>query len=647
MSQAQTPPLDLEPITATANRFAALKMYSEAAELFEMALRLDPGNRGVQLALARVRKELKEELGVHERDVEAEVARRFKRNAIDACHFFGLGALYEERGKPQLASECLEIALAKEPIHPFAFKLQGKLLHREGRFDDARSMLRTAQRFNPFDRDIAELLGHVEIERGNDREALDATVDAYLLLREDHLEDAARLKERIRSLKSSLGIDGQAIVELFRERRIKLQTAFDRLELQRERHLQRQARAETSAEPQLGRIDLAGQLRQLHAFRRLNDELIFLLTRVSRREVFSDGSQIFSFGDRGRDLYLLEAGRIVISRPTPYGNFTLARLEEGTLFGEVNFISAVKRSGDARAEGEVRILRLDARGLDGLIQERADLGVEIYSAFWADLARKLRAANEQLRTFFTADDGGSSLAALRTRSDGDEVDLDAADKLELLREQGLSGSELQTLADFSNTRRFAGGSFLFHEGDDGQDMYVVLEGKVMISKYIPGGGEEALAILERGDFFGEMSLIDGAPRSADAKAYQGTATVIAFDQQTLEEVREVDPRASVDFIRLLCRLMAKRLREIDEKVTSWRIMSGQRGDLDSAETASTAQLLLAELPPDASRDDSPTGVFRPEELRQRADAARAAGEEPFPPDPADELAPSTASLSAG
>jgi CRP-like cAMP-binding protein len=105
-------------------------------------------------------------------------------------------------------------------------------------------------------------------------------------------------------------------------------------------------------------------------------------------------------------------------------------------------------------------------------------------------------------------------------------------------------------------------------------MYVVLEGKVLISKYIPGAGEEALAILERGDFFGEMTLIDGEPRSADARAHEGAVTVLALDQGTIQEMLALDPEASLEFLKLLCRLVAKRLREIDEKVTTWRIFVG-------------------------------------------------------------------------
>ena len=72
-----------------------------------------------------------------------------------------------------------------------------------------------------------------------------------------------------------------------------------------------------------------------------------------------------------------------------------------------------------------------------------------------------------------------------------------------------------------------------------------------------------------------MALIDGQPRSADARAHGGPVTVLALDEGTLREVLTVDPHASLEFLQLLCRLVAKRLREIDEKVIGWRIMAGQ------------------------------------------------------------------------
>lgn len=603
MASSKKAPVDIELLTGLAKRFVNFAMWTEAEELFELALRLDSGNRGVQLSLAQVRNQLKREQGGLQKNSEEALREIFRRNAIDAGHFLGLATLYEERGNPGLAGECLEIALSKDITLPGSHKLQGKLLFRERSYEKAREALRTAQRFDPFDREVADLLGRVEYERESYRDAIEAAIDAFLLLPEEHAAEEARLgKDRIKSLKGILKLSSQDVVQLFRDRRIKLQTAFDRLDLQRERYLQDKVAAKEAAarvddaERESGRILLAARLREFDIWKRLNDEHVFALTRAAFPATLPAGVRLFGAGDPGADLYLIEKGEILVRLPTAYGSFELAKLPGGVILGEIGYIARYPRSADAVAATEVHLVRLDAQELDLLIEERPDLGVKVFSSFWQSLAQKLRGANEQLRTFFEGDAAQESLRKSRQQlpEKGSRLDnVDSSTKIEVLREQGLTGSELQTLADFSNVKRFPSGTFLFHEGDPGNEMYVVLDGKVMISKYIPGGGEEALAILERGDFFGEMSLIDGQPRSADAKAYHGALTVIAFDELTIKEVQSVDPRAAVDFIRLLCRLMCKRLREIDDKVTGWRIMSGQRGE-GMAELSSELPAIFAE-----------------------------------------------------
>jgi CRP-like cAMP-binding protein len=110
---------------------------------------------------------------------------------------------------------------------------------------------------------------------------------------------------------------------------------------------------------------------------------------------------------------------------------------------------------------------------------------------------------------------------------------------------------------------------------------VVAEGRVMISKLI-AGGEEALAILGRGDFFGEMALIDGEPRSADARAHGGPLTVLVLDRDSVQEVLSLDSAAALQVLQLLCRRIANRLREIDEKVIGWRILAGEQTETVSA-----------------------------------------------------------------
>lgn len=513
-------------------------------------------------------------------EIEQALREKLRRNAIDASHFFGLAALYEERGKRQQAAECLEIAFGKNVVNPYVHKLRGKIFFARQDFDEAAAELRLARRYNPFDQETSELHGRVEYERGRYREALEATIDAFLLVEETDRLNGDRLKKRIRGLKTIQRMSSQDLVRFFRERRDKLQTAFDRLDWQREqlmRDVPDRSDTVTGSIPVGGHLRLANRLRSLEMWASLNDAQIFHLSRAAREEVHEESSKIFDYGSTGSDIYALEAGSIGIFRPTHYGTYHLGSLPGGSVFGEVNFVSHGQRSGDAVALERSRILRLDAQELELVIEQHPELGVLLYSIFWQDLAKKLRGANEQLRTFFSSEAASENFLKMRQaekKDTGTVAEVHSETKIELLREQGLSGSELNTLANFSDVKRFTAGAYLFHEGDRGHEMYAVLQGRILISKYIDGGGEEALAILGRGDFFGEMALIDGEPRSADAKAHKGDATVIAFDNTTLSKVMSKDPVAALDFMKLLCRLIANRLREIDEKVIGWRIMSG-------------------------------------------------------------------------
>jgi len=576
-------PPDVKELLALARRFAQRKLYEEAAELFAVALRLEPRNLGTRLALARIRRMQKGQGRAAGKDPIEGARAEMRRNGIDASHFVGLAWLYAEKGEEFRALECLHIARLKDPISPANFKLAARIHFRLQDYDSAAELLARALRYNPFDREAAELLGQIEYERKQFAEALAATIDAFLLLPSIDEERAIRLRRRIRTLKHLLAWQSKQVVALFREREEQLHTAFDRLEWRRERFRSEEtwenlALAALATPPEDGgRLKIASRLRKHAAWAHLTDEQVFKLSAAVEEKSYDAGALVFANNSEGVDLYLLAEGEISIQRPTPYGTFPLALLQAGSMFGEVNFLTRGVRTGDAVALKPCRLLRFDGAALDELSRGWSEFGVQIYWGFWHSLAGKLRSTNEQLKTFFSADKQPENFLRLRRgRELGGAIEVPPRDKVRLFREQGLSSKELTTLATFSKELRFEPGDSLFSEGDDGHEMYVVLEGKVVISKYIPGAGEEALAILERGDFFGEMSLIDGEPRSADARAHGGPLTVLALDQSTIQEMLVLDPQASLDFLKLLCRLVAKRLREIDEKVIGWRIMSGER-----------------------------------------------------------------------
>jgi CRP-like cAMP-binding protein len=582
---------DVKELAALARRFAERKLYDEAVELFQLALRLEPRNMGLRLALAQAKKLQKLSWRYRGKDPREATRDELRRNAIDAAHFLGLAGLYAEKGEDFRSIECLEISRIKDEVIPGSWKLEGRIRYRLQDYDKAAELLTRCLRFDPFDREAAELLGLVQYERKMFAEALAATIDAFLLLTRTDDDQALRLRKRIRTLRQLLGWQNQQVVALFREREDTLHTCFDRLEWRRERFREEFGWLDSAAPVAPGRspsapsrLDLAGRLRNSDTWAHLSDEQVFKLSAAVEEETFEKGERIFANGSQGTDLYLVEEGEIAIQRPTAYGTFPLAVLRPGSMFGEVNFLTRGERSGDAVAARTTRVLRFDAGALEQLAEGWNEFGVQLYWGLWHSLAAKLRATNEQLRTFFSVDKQPENFVRLRRAASGSSAGLDvpSTEKAKVFLEQGLTGKELTTLATFSRERRYESGMHVFEEGDEGREMYVVLEGKVLISKFIPGAGEEALAILERGDFFGEMSLIDGELRSADARAHGGPLTVLALDQATLQEMLALDAQASLDFLKLLCRLVAKRLREIDEKVIGWRILSGERSETASA-----------------------------------------------------------------
>jgi CRP-like cAMP-binding protein len=91
---------------------------------------------------------------------------------------------------------------------------------------------------------------------------------------------------------------------------------------------------------------------------------------------------------------------------------------------------------------------------------------------------------------------------------------------------GLDPDALTRLAATMRTRRFRRGEVIFHVGDPGDALFVILAGEVKISLPSETGDEAILATLRPGEFFGELALLDGAPRSASASALSATETVV-------------------------------------------------------------------------------------------------------------------------
>ena len=137
---------------------------------------------------------------------------------------------------------------------------------------------------------------------------------------------------------------------------------------------------------------------------------------------------------------------------------------------------------------------------------------------------------------------------------------------------GLTQGQLARIASIALARSFEAGAFLFREGDEGQKMFVLLEGKVRISKAVAGMGEEALAILEKGAYFGEMSVVEESPRSADAIAHS-SCTVWVITREALDQLMFTDKELAYVVLWTFVRTLSERLRDTNDKLKAFFAMS--------------------------------------------------------------------------
>ncbi|MGH9457054.1 MAG: cyclic nucleotide-binding domain-containing protein [Thermoanaerobaculia bacterium] len=585
LASDETIPIEFDDLMLLARRYADQGMVDEAIHLYEMAGKLRPGSVEIKIRIARaneMKRQAEEERYGHLREA---VVLGTARDQIDAAEYIGLAQFYMSRDQSAKAIELLELAKVKAPNNYRAWHILAQVYFKQGEWELARQEADRARELNPFDRGLAELAGRVWFELKEFERSLEAFIDSFLLSNDQKGEGTEPLRRMINTVKKVLELDPKTLNTRIKERVEALQGNTERLELRKETLLKSDLRNElqwiaekVARDGERRRIseEVAGELRLLDVLEQLKDEHLIRIARSVKLRDLAPGEFLFHENDRSMDFYVLKSGRIEVRKETPFGPQHLAMIDSKQILGEMNFIDRTLRSSDALGVDPTTCYSFSFSAVDLAMEESPELAVGLHWAFWRSLSIKVREANEQLKSFFQEE--GGKAAATRKRAEGkremQQVRIASADKVGLFRERGLSAAEMKLLATFSAEERFRAGSMVFREGDRGDKLYIILDGRIRISKFIPGVGEEALAVLDRGDFFGEMALIDDQPRSADAKAHETDATVLSIDRATLREVLSMDPGASLQFLSLLCRMISHRLREINDKIVQWKFMSG-------------------------------------------------------------------------
>ncbi len=127
---------------------------------------------------------------------------------------------------------------------------------------------------------------------------------------------------------------------------------------------------------------------------------------------------------------------------------------------------------------------------------------------------------------------------------------------------GLNSEQFSALTARTGTVSLRRGEILFEEGDRGDRLYIVTEGKVKLGHASNDGRESLLAILGPGEIIGELTLFDPGPRSTTATAVS-SVTMLVLEHHDLMELLDVNPTMG----RHMLRALAQRLRRTNESLS--------------------------------------------------------------------------------
>lgn len=135
--------------------------------------------------------------------------------------------------------------------------------------------------------------------------------------------------------------------------------------------------------------------------------------------------------------------------------------------------------------------------------------------------------------------------------------------------RGLPPHVLARMARLAGRRDYVKGNIVFAQGDEPDALYGVIAGRVRISASAKSGQEVFLSLMEPGDTFGEIAVMDGLPRTASATAVEST-TLVAIRRADFIDLLNNEPVVTQHVLRLLC----QRLRWTSELVEESAFLDG-------------------------------------------------------------------------
>jgi CRP/FNR family cyclic AMP-dependent transcriptional regulator len=140
-------------------------------------------------------------------------------------------------------------------------------------------------------------------------------------------------------------------------------------------------------------------------------------------------------------------------------------------------------------------------------------------------------------------------------------------KLTMLRRyplfRGLPLEHIERLSTYASTRAYARGATIFTKGDPGTSLFAVCSGTIRIAVPSPDGRDAVFNLIGEGEIFGEIALLDGKPRTADATAMTDCELML-IDRRDFVGVLESQPETALKLIEVLCARVRKTSQQVED-----------------------------------------------------------------------------------
>ncbi len=217
------------------------------------------------------------------------------------------------------------------------------------------------------------------------------------------------------------------------------------------------------------------------------EELSRVMEKIHARWL-AKGEPICKEGEPGDSIFIISHGSVAVSRQQlQKGKVVLNELKEGDFFGEFGFFSNSRRQATVETLMDTEVLEITKDSLQKIIQEYPGVSQVLFKFYKERVLDNLLAASSLFQAF--------------------------------------SRPERKEILMHLSLEEFAEGVTVLEEGAPGDCLYIIKSGEVEVFSFNAQGEKSVLANLKEGDYFGEISLITGRPRSASVKALRSVELV--------------------------------------------------------------------------------------------------------------------------